>query len=218
MDKQSITKNNMKTILIAGLGNPGKEYQFTRHNIGFRILDNWLMNLSLQHSNCSCQWENSRKHQAEINQFTLEDKKIILVKPQTFMNKSGESIASLSHYYKIDSENILIIHDDLSFPLGNFKLAIGAGPAGHNGVKSIIEKLGTKNFGRLRVGISAPLGSCPVKHQGGHNFVLGQFTKKEEEIITELLPTTNKILDYYIFNGIQSAMNEFNETNIRNNL
>ncbi len=206
----------MKTILIAGLGNPGKEYQFTRHNIGFRILDNWLMNLSLKYQNYSHQWENNKKHQAEINQLSLGNKKIIMAKPQTFMNKSGESIASLSHYYKIDSENILIIHDDLSFPLGNFKLAINVGPAGHNGIKSIIEKLGTKNFGRLRVGISAPLGSCPVKHQGGHNFVLGQFTKKEEEIITELLPATNEILDYYIFNDIQLAMNKYNGMDVRN--
>ncbi len=205
----------MKTILIAGLGNPGKEYQFTRHNIGFRILDNWLMNPSLKHQNCSCRWENSKKHQAEINQFSLDNKKIILAKPQTFMNKSGESIESLSHYYKINPENILIIHDDLSFPLGNFKLAINAGPAGHNGIKSIIEKLGTKNFGRLRVGISAPLGSCPVKHQKGHNFVLGKFTKEEEETITELLLTTDNLLDYYIYNDIQSAMNEFNRMEIK---
>ncbi len=206
----------MKTILIAGLGNPGKEYQFTRHNIGFRILDNWLMNLSLKHPNCSCQWEKKKTHQAEINQFSLDNKKIILAKPQTFMNKSGESIESLAHYYKINPENILIIHDDLSFPLGNFKLAINAGPAGHNGIKSIIEKLGTKNFGRLRIGISAPLGSCPVKHQGGHNFVLGKFTKEEEETITELLLTTDNLLDYYIYNGIQSAMNKYNGTNIKN--
>ncbi len=206
----------MKTILIAGLGNPGKEYQFTRHNIGFRILDNWLMNLSLKHQNCSYRWEENKKHQAEINRFSLNNKKIILTKPQTFMNKSGESINSLSHYYKINPENILVIHDDLSFPLGNFKLAISAGPAGHNGVKSIIEKLNTKNFGRFRVGISAPLGSCPVRHQGGHNFVLGKFTKKEEEIITELLTVANNILDYYIDNDIQSTMNEFNRTNVKN--
>lgn len=200
----------MQTLLIAGLGNPGKEYQFTRHNIGFRVLENWLMNLSLQYPNCSCQWNNSKKHQAKINKFILDNRKIILAEPQTFINKSGLSVKSIADYYNIDSKDILIIHDDLSFPLGKFKLAFNISSAGHNGIKSIIERLGTKEFNHLRLGISKPMGTCPVNHQNGHNFVLGKFTAKEEEEIAELLINTNNILDYYIQNDFQSVMNEFN--------
>ena len=198
------------TILIIGLGNPGKEYTFTRHNIGFRILENWLANLSLTNTNCPCQLKLSKKHQAKIIKFTTIQQKIILAEPQTFMNKSGLSVNSLVNYFDISPNNILLIHDDLSFPLGKLKIDFNVGPAGHNGVKSTIEHLKTKEFCRLRIGISKPNNTCPVNHQGGRNFVLNKFTNKEEELISQLLSTTNEILHFYIRNNCSKTQNKFN--------
>ena len=200
----------MKNYLILGLGNPGKEYQFTRHNIGFRILENWLANLSVTVPDCPCRLRSDKKHQAKTSKVKLPNKTIILAEPQTFMNKSGISVKSLMAYYNIPLDNILVIHDDLSFEFGKFKLSKNSGPAGHNGVKSAIEHLGNKNFSRLRVGISMPMGSCPVGHQGGHNFVLGKFSKNEEDKMSELLESTNEILNSFVETGHDETANRFN--------
>lgn len=200
----------MKNYLIVGLGNPGKEYQFTRHNIGFRIIENWLANLSITIPDCPCQLATNKKHQAKITKVKFNNRTIILAEPQTFMNKSGIAIKSLADYYNISIDNILLIHDDLSFEFEKFKLSKNAGPAGHNGVKSTIEHLGSKEFNRLRIGISMPMGSCPVGHQGGHNFVLGKFSKEEEEKMSTLLQITSKLLDSFIKNGPEKTANEFN--------
>jgi PTH1 family peptidyl-tRNA hydrolase len=200
----------MKNYLIVGLGNPGKEYQFTRHNIGFRILDNWLINLSITIPDCPCQFNINKKHRAKIAKIKTPNKTIILAEPQTFMNKSGTTVKSLMDYYNIPLENILIIHDDLSFEFSKFKLSKNAGPAGHNGVKSIIEHLKSKEFSRLRIGISMPMGSCPVGYQGGHNFVLGKFDKEEESKIDTLLQSTNEVLDSFLEKGYDETANKFN--------
>jgi len=200
----------MTNYLIVGLGNPGKEYQFTRHNIGFRILENWLANLSITVPDCPCQLSSDKKHQAEIAKVKLNNKTIILAEPQTFMNKSGVSIKSLTNYYNVSMDNILVIHDDLSFEFGKFKLSKNAGPAGHNGVKSAIEHLGDKDFSRLRIGISMPMGSCPVGHQGGHNFVLGRFSKEEENEMSKLLEVTTKVLNSFLEVGHDETANKFN--------
>jgi PTH1 family peptidyl-tRNA hydrolase len=200
----------MENYLIIGLGNPGKEYKFTRHNIGFRIIENWLINLSVTIPDCPCQLRTEKKHQAEVSKVKFPNQTIILAEPQTFMNKSGIAIKSLANYYDIPIDNILIIHDDLSFEFEKFKLSKNAGPAGHNGVKSAIEHLGSKEFHRLRIGISMPAGNCPVGHQGGHNFVLGKFSKDEEEKMSTLLQTTSALLDSFIKNGPEKTANEFN--------
>ncbi len=198
------------TLLIVGLGNPGREYTFTRHNIGFRILENWLTNLDLDNPDYPNKLDFNKKHQANIAKMKFENKNIILAEPQTFMNRSGYSVKSLADYYTIPPENILIIHDDLSFPLGKFKLSTQAGPAGHNGVKSIINHLGTKNFHRLRIGIASLKDNCPVNHQSGHNFVLGKFDENEEEIITDILTNTATLLSYYLKHGFEKTANKFN--------
>jgi PTH1 family peptidyl-tRNA hydrolase len=199
-----------EVFLMAGLGNPGKEYIFTRHNIGFRVLENWLANTSLKNINYPGNLVMDKKHQAKIAKVKMPKQEIILVEPQTFMNRSGYSIKSVINYYKIPLENIIIIHDDLSFPLGEFKFSQNAGPAGHNGIKSIINHLGTKNFSRLRIGIASVDDSCPVNHQGGHNFVLAKFTTEEEEIMTHLFSDTADILNYYLENGFDKTANKFN--------
>ena len=200
----------MNTFLIAGLGNPGKKYQFTRHNIGWRILENWLANISITEPNCPCQLSTNKKHQAKLVKIKINNQTIILAEPQTFMNKSGITIKSLVDYYNIPLENILILHDDLSFEFGKFKLSKNAGPAGHNGVKSIIENLGSKNFARLRIGISAPIGSCPVNHQNGHDFVLNNFNKDEENKIPDLFQITSELLNYFITSSFNKTANKFN--------
>jgi PTH1 family peptidyl-tRNA hydrolase len=200
----------MKNYLIVGLGNPGKEYKFTRHNIGFRVLENWLANLSVIIPNCPCQLSVEKKHQSKISKVKIGNQRLILAEPQTFMNKSGVAIKSLADYYNISIDNILIIHDDLSFEFEKFKLSKNAGPAGHNGVKSTIEHLGSKEFNRLRIGISMPIGNCPVGHQGGHNFVLEKFNKNEEEKMSNLLQDTSKLLNYFIENGPEKTANKFN--------
>jgi len=195
---------------MTGLGNPGKEYIFTRHNIGFRILENWLANISLKNINYPNNLVMDKKHQAKIARIKMPNQEIILVEPQTFMNRSGYSIKSIMHYYKIPLKNIIIIHDDLSFSLGKFKLSKNAGPAGHNGIKSIISHLGTKNFSRLRIGIASISDNCPVNHQGGHNFVLEKFTTEEEEVMTHLFSDTVNILNYYFENDFDKTANKFN--------
>ncbi len=199
----------MEKFLIAGLGNPGKKYTFTRHNIGFRLLDNWLINSNPEQSEQSSTIF-QKKYLAKTIKFKRGSKTIIAAKPQTFMNKSGFSIKSLQQYYKINTNNILIIHDDLSFPIGKYKLSRNSGPAGHNGVKSIIEELGDKNFNRLRIGIASIKDNCPVNHQSGHNFVLGKFSPEEEKIIESLLPKTVELINYFIDYNFEETSNKFN--------
>lgn len=133
--------------LIIGLGNPGTKYLNTRHNFGFMALDYF------QKENGFLTWKNAEKFKVEISQGEISDEKIILAKPQTFMNLSGQAVRVLADFYKIALEDILIVHDDIDLPLGAMRLSQNSGPAGHKGIKSIIECLATQNFSRLRLGI-----------------------------------------------------------------
>jgi len=146
-------------ILIAGLGNPDKEYERTRHNIGFRVIDE----LAKQKPN-----------------------NVVLLKPQAFMNNSGTAVLAAVNFYKIKLADLWVVHDDIDLPLGEFKISKNRGSAGHKGVESIIKKLGTKDFNRVRVGI------CPLKGkpEAVEKFVLQNFTKTEEDIIKEVVERT----------------------------
>ncbi len=175
------------TKLVVGLGNPGSEYQNTRHNIGFRVIDllaqGWRLNLD------------RKKFQSHFAEFlSPSGEKVVLVQPMTFMNLSGESVASWVNFLKIPGEDLLVIHDELDLPLGKFKAQWAAGPAGHNGVRSIIEKLGHQQFNRLRVGVGHPGRSQQVK---GH--VLSAFRKDEilcvEEILTKAVQAVSLFLE-----------------------
>ncbi|OGZ21766.1 MAG: hypothetical protein A3D46_00675 [Candidatus Nealsonbacteria bacterium RIFCSPHIGHO2_02_FULL_43_13] len=148
-------------ILITGLGNPGKEYEKTRHNVGFRVID-------------------------ELAKEKPND--IVLLKPQTFMNNSGEAVSKAVNFYKIKPADLWVIHDDIDLLLGELKISKNRGSAGHKGVDSIIKKLGTRDFNRVRIGI------CPAegKPEAVEKFVLQNFTKTEEKIIQEIIP---KIID-----------------------
>lgn len=137
--------------LIVGLGNPGKKYEKTRHNVGFLVLDALQEKLKKEHIS---NWEHSRKFRAEIAGTQIHNEKVILVKPQTFMNESGVAVQSIANFYKVHANDIIVVHDDKDIPLGEIKVQQDRGSAGHNGIKSIIEHIGTQNFLRIRVGVA----------------------------------------------------------------
>jgi len=163
-------------ILIVGLGNPGIKYKKTRHNVGFLTIDN------LQKINQLPPWHFEKKFDSEISQGKINQKKVTLAKPQTYMNNSGVAVKKLIRNLKLKIENLIVIHDDLDLVLGKFKLQKGRGSAGHKGVKSIIDALGTKDFWRLRIGIKPPF-LKEKKREWVNKFVLENFTKEEEKII-----------------------------------
>jgi len=151
-------------ILIVGLGNPGKKYEKTRHNVGFRVVDALKKSLDFARD------------------------KLILLKPQTFMNQSGKAVKSLMAYYKLPLANLWIIHDDIDLPLGAIRVSQNVGSAGHKGVESIIKALGTKDFLRFRIGIGHE------QKEDAENFVLKKFTKKEEKILERVIKEAIEII------------------------
>jgi PTH1 family peptidyl-tRNA hydrolase len=155
--------------IIIGLGNPGKEYHKTRHNIGFLVLDE--LHKQLGSSDISA-WTHDKKFQAEVCGVTYKNEKIILVKPQTYMNDSGVSVQQIMHFYKATVRDIIVVHDDKDIPLGEIKVQINRGSAGHNGIKSIIEHLSTQDFTRVRIGIRS---DNEKKMKDTPKFVLGKF-------------------------------------------
>lgn len=176
--------------LIVGLGNPGKEYDTTRHNIGFMIVDYYLGNV---------------KYKEKFNGLYFEKdcgEKIIFLKPQTFMNNSGNCVKKFVDYYKINPKDILVIHDDLDLEVGKIRYKFSSSSGGHNGIKSIINMIGTKDFFRLKIGISNIDKSQVI------DYVLGRFTKKDLEYIN-FENIVNSINDY-IDNDYTYVMNKYN--------
>lgn len=152
--------------LIVGLGNPGRKYKKTRHNVGFMFLDKIADDLNLK-------FKLDASKKCEIAETTLDNEKIILVKPQTFMNLSGESVLAVSKYYGIDSNDILVFHDDMDLDVGRLRIRKSGSSAGHKGLQNIIDLFGTNEIARVKVGISKPVGELVV------NYVLGDFSKEE---------------------------------------
>lgn len=167
------------TYLIVGLGNPGKEYEKTRHNLGFLALEEFWKSRPDDFS----PWQENKKFSALLAETAGQKIKIILLKPQTFMNRSGEAVARAAKFYKIKPENIWVIHDDLDLPLGKLKIQQNRGAAGHKGAQSIMEQMKTANFVRFRLGI-APL--KPTRQKGA-DFVLSNFAKNELPLLNETL-------------------------------
>jgi len=168
----SLNYRNMK--LVVGLGNPGKQYQKTRHNVGFIILDE-LKKFTANEAQWSG-WEISKKCNAEICKGTIGTETVILLKPLTYMNASGIAVQLATSFYKIDPESIIVVHDDKDIVLGEMKIQTNRGSAGHNGVISIVAELGTQNFTRLRVGIAS---TDPKKMSDMAHFVLKKFSLLE---------------------------------------
>lgn len=175
--------------LLIGLGNPGKRYEKTRHNVGFMVLDALL---AAWEKDGAHPWALSSKFNAEIAHHTIGKEKIYLVKPMTFMNESGQATSLVAEYYRISPQDIIVIHDDKDIPLGEVKVQKDRGHAGHNGVRSIIDHIGTKDFLRIRVGIAHP------EKQGDADtadFVLGKFGLLERKEVTQAIHTSiNHIL------------------------
>ncbi len=182
--------------IIVGLGNPTKEYENTRHNVGFMVIDE-LMN----------KWSTpSMKQQfkGEVVKVKRNGEDIILLKPLTYMNLSGESLIQVMNFYKVPVEDVLVIYDDLDIPTGKLRLRQSGSAGGHNGIKSIIQHVQTQNFQRLRVGIDRD-SRIPVV-----NYVLGKFTKEEKPLIDEGILQATQAIDVFIDKGFTAAMNQFN--------
>ena len=188
-------------ILIVGLGNPGKKFQKTRHNLGFRAVDKIVANFQFPIFNFQSIFN------AQISKKTLENQKIILAKPQTFMNLSGKGANLLITFYKLPLDNLWIIHDDIDIPLGKIRIVKDRGAAGHRGIESIIRELKTKDFVRFRVGIQPKSG----KPKNIEKFVLQKFKKEEEKIVKKVINETIEVIDFSLKKGLEKAMNEFNK-------
>ena len=181
------------SLLIVGLGNPGKEYVNTRHNAGFLALD--ALAEALQTS-----WKLDKSAKAEVSETRYFDKKIILAKPQTFMNLSGVSVASLMAKFKIAPADVWVVSDDVALTLGTLRVRTGGSAGGHNGLKSIIESLGTDTFVRLRIGINEPPASIPLE-----NYVLQKFFKDELKTLSGVTEKTREIILKSIAEGVQDT-------------
>lgn len=168
--------------LIVGLGNPGKQYEKTRHNVGFMVLD--ALHERLRDVSDISHWELSKKFNAQIAGCMYNGTKVLLAKPMTFMNRSGESVQLIGHYYKVIPEEILVVHDDKDIQLGDVKYQENRGHGGHNGIRSIIECIGTKHFRRVRVGIAR---ENQKRMQDTPSFVLGKFGLIEKKKLKKVI-------------------------------
>lgn len=184
--------------IVAGLGNPGKQYDMTRHNIGFHTIDYIAEKYGAK--------LNKLKFKAVYGEAVIGGKKVYLVKPQTFMNLSGDSIIEMAKFYKVSSENIIIINDDISLDTGRIRVRGKGSAGGHNGLKSIIYRLGSDKFPRVKMGVGAP------KHEDYDlaDFVLGRFTKDEIPVMEEAIKKAETAVFEIIKNGVESAMNKCN--------
>ena len=183
--------------LIIGLGNPGREYKDTRHNIGFMLIDHLAGRIGARGMKV--------QSTAIITSGVFEEHKLILAKPQTYMNLSGQSVQGLLHFYKIPLENLIVAHDDLDIPFGVIRIRPTGGPGGQRGMANTIELLGTKDFPRLRLGIGRPPGRMEPK-----DYVLQSFSKDEQKILPEILTRASDAALEFVLRGLNAAMNKFN--------
>jgi PTH1 family peptidyl-tRNA hydrolase len=183
--------------LIVGLGNPGRQYHRTRHNIGFRVVDELAHREGIAFS--------SSKFQGEWGQGAVGREKVALLKPQTYMNLSGDSVAPAARFFKVGPEDLIVVHDDIDLPFGRLQLKIGGGTGGHNGLNSIVEQLGSEDFIRVRIGIGKPEAKEAVI---GH--VLSSFDREEAKALDDIAARAVDAIRAIISGGLAMAMNEFN--------
>lgn len=182
---------------IVGLGNPGRKYKETRHNIGFMVVDELLRRN---------QWKlDQTKFKGKYALENVQGEKVIILEPQTFMNLSGESIRPLMDYYNIDIEDILVVYDDLDLPAGKIRLRQKGGHGGHNGIRSTIEHLGAKEFNRLRIGIGRPSGPMPVV-----DYVLGKFDKDQSVDVEISIQNAADACEAWLGQSFVEVMNKYN--------
>jgi PTH1 family peptidyl-tRNA hydrolase len=187
---QFYTLGQNKTVLIVGLGNIGKQYDNTRHNIGFEALDHFAK------TNDFPGWIDKKDLKCRLSSTTIGDTKVIIIKPTTFMNLSGQAVQATASFYKIDPEKILVVHDELDIPFGQIRTRIGGSAAGHNGIKSISQIIG-EQYGRVRIGI----GPKQPEQIDSADFVLGRFNKDQQSQMDNLLKESSAILSEYVYGG-----------------
>ena len=182
--------------LIVGLGNPGREYENTRHNIGFICIDHYANTNNLDSF--------KEKFNGAYTKFMYNNEQAILLKPLSYMNLSGTVVKKYVDYFKINPSDILVIHDDLDMPTGKIKLKANSSSGGHNGIKNIIQELNTQNFNHLKIGISKD-NRMEVK-----DYVLGKFTQEEKDVLNELVKTTDNIINDYLTTNFDKLMGKYN--------
>lgn len=182
--------------LVAGLGNPGVKYAHNRHNVGFMLLDRLARD---EHADFSRQRFNAR-----LTEITWDGKRVLLAKPQTYMNASGDAVGKLAAFYRLPRPEVLVVYDDLDLPLGRLRLRADGSSGGHHGMESIINALGGSNIPRLRIGIGRP----DPEHDIGH--VLGNFHRDEQAELEEVLVRAENAVRIWVSKGIVQAMNRYN--------
>jgi len=193
----NLSKLGETMYLIIGLGNPEEEYSGTRHNMGFNTINKIAKQQKIE--------INKTKFQGLYETATIEGEKVILVKPQTYMNLSGNCVQEFVNFYKIEKQNIIVIYDDMDIEPGQIKIRKQGGPGGHNGMKSIIQMLDTEEFARIRIGIGRP------KHNGDDiNYVIGKIPEDEIPKLDDGVERAKDAVIEILKNGIDSAMNKFN--------
>lgn len=184
------TLGQHKTVVIVGLGNPGKQYDGTRHNIGFSAVDFSAQKLDFP------RWLEKKDLKAWVTSQNIGDVRVILAKPNTFMNHSGEAVQAVLHFFRVPPENCLVVHDELAIPFGQIRTRTGGSSAGHNGVESVIRHIGER-FGRIRVGI----GNDRSERVDSRDFVLDSFTKEEQQHLPALLKEVHSLVTEYLYGG-----------------
>ena len=185
-------------FLVVGLGNPGRQYQGNRHNVGFRIVDQLAARAGASSPR--------DKYGAELFEIALGGERVLLCKPMEFMNVSGQAVRQVAGFHKIPAARTIVVHDELDVPFGRLKLGTGGGPGGHNGVRSIIADLGTPDFIRVRVGIDRP----PPNWKGA-DYVLANFTGAEQKELPALIDLAADAVADIVERGLPAAMNKFNQ-------
>lgn len=179
-----------KTILLVGLGNPGKEYDDTRHNVGFLTIDDFVSRTEEMED-----WVTKKNLKSRLSSGQIGENRVLVIKPTTFMNLSGEAVQAVASFYKIHPSQIVVIHDELDIDFGQIRLRIGGSSAGHNGIKSVTEQLGSEDYGRIRIGVG-PKHPARIKSE---DFVLQKFSDKELEQLPNLNQEVSAILSEYLY-------------------
>ncbi len=191
---------NELMLLFVGLGNPTHQYEQTRHNIGFMVLDAFAKKHEFP------EFKLNKKSDSLLSESIVGQQKVLLAKPRTSMNNSGDAVSILTTNYKLQTTNLLVVHDDIDLPLGKLRISMGSGSAGHKGVESIISALGTQDFVRVRLGIQPKTG----KPEQVEEFVLQRFSQVESNVVEQTIQNACAALDSILRNGIEKAMSEYN--------
>jgi PTH1 family peptidyl-tRNA hydrolase len=188
--------------LIAGLGNPGLKYRNTRHNVGFKVVDLWAKSLGVR--------LDRRRFQGRFARAKFQNSDVILLRPMTFMNRSGDSIRAYFDFFGLQPEDVLVVHDDVDLPLGRVRVVRGGSAGGHRGVLSAIQHLGTHEFPRIKIGVGRP------RHNGEsvEDYVLKSFYRDEKEVVKEVIQVAIQACELVVEGGVEAAMNHINSRNL----